>query len=747
MSIEVVPSIEQLKSDRPPFKLGDGEWEVLHFFKKHLAAASHGWTIYVQPHMNGLRPDFVLVHPTFGIGVFEVKEWAKDSREIRRRTDGTLMAKNRSGGSWYRPRDPIHQIYGYGEELSDLYCPSLSKSQVRNITSLGLIFVGWGFEELHQQSAILLGGSSLDFQVEAGFGKWVIAGQQALDDGRLDLVFPQHNLRQSAMNETVHDELDPFLTLPEHSIDQSRIPRLTGQQQKWVHNKSKARFRKIKGPAGSGKTLVLAGRANELATQGKDVLVVTFNITILNFIRDNVVRFGRGKMLDRITFLHFHGWAKRVLYQTGNSGMWKEAWDHQGETLPHDLEQVLAKAMKKCEEQDLPFKMYDALLVDEGQDFEASWWEVLKRMVRPGGERLLVADRTQDIYGKQSSRSGWTDGQMEGAGFRGKWAQLKENRRMPSDYVSRIHDFAAIFVSDGAECDLPSPTKDQTEVPTQTRWVQTTEDQALDAVVREVTVLGAKYSSKRAYFSSEGFLPGYDIAWADVAILTGKSLAFDVENALSKLTIRVQSVFHHDYRARRKLRFGFFQGSARMKLSTIHSYKGFESRVLVVHLTDLDSPKRIAEAYAALTRLKASEQGSVITVVCDWAPAADYGRTWDDFVDERKGLVSTKETLGIPESEPHLEYYEPHWWPIARELHGNDQEFAVEPGQDLIGDKGVAVTSVATITHKGVQIELVDGAQVAKDFALENKHILVINADDTDVIARIKEFAAGETQS
>jgi hypothetical protein len=33
------------------------------------------WEIYVQPHLNGLRPDFVLLNPRIGIAVFEVKDW------------------------------------------------------------------------------------------------------------------------------------------------------------------------------------------------------------------------------------------------------------------------------------------------------------------------------------------------------------------------------------------------------------------------------------------------------------------------------------------------------------------------------------------------------------------------------------------------------------------------------------------------------------------------------------------------
>jgi hypothetical protein len=63
----VVPSRDQL--DALPTPLTPGEMSVLGFFDEHLPKR---WGIYVHPHLNGLRPDFVLLNPDAGIAVFEV---------------------------------------------------------------------------------------------------------------------------------------------------------------------------------------------------------------------------------------------------------------------------------------------------------------------------------------------------------------------------------------------------------------------------------------------------------------------------------------------------------------------------------------------------------------------------------------------------------------------------------------------------------------------------------------------------
>ena len=78
----IEPSLEDHRTLRQP--LTKGESIVLDFFNKSLALE---WEIYVQPHLNGLRPDFVLLNPNVGIAVFEIKDWNLDAMEYYRERD------------------------------------------------------------------------------------------------------------------------------------------------------------------------------------------------------------------------------------------------------------------------------------------------------------------------------------------------------------------------------------------------------------------------------------------------------------------------------------------------------------------------------------------------------------------------------------------------------------------------------------------------------------------------------------
>jgi hypothetical protein len=80
-------------------------------------------------------------------------------------------------------------------------------------------------------------------------------------------------------------------------------------------------------------------------------------------------------------------------------------------------------------------------------------------------------------------------------------------------------------------------------------------------------------------------------------------------------------------------------GRAEIKATTLHSFKGWESRMLVVHVSQSWTDENKALVYAALTRLKRSPEGSWLTVVCAAPELADYGKTWPNHHERGHGVV------------------------------------------------------------------------------------------------------------
>lgn len=262
---------------------------------------------------------------------------------------------------------------------------------------------------------------------------------------------------------------------------------------------------------------------------------------------------------------------------------------------------------------------YDAVLIDEGQDYRLTWWNALRLACKEDGEMLLVADRTQDVYGTAEA---WTDEAMIGAGFSGPWNALQANYRLPRAALEAAREFAARFLP-ARTMDLPAaPVEGEFAIePCALRWVQCETGETLSTCIRELKALMLQTGEK-------------GLANADITFLTDEtSFGRMVVEVLNRDEIRTVATFDEDERERRREKMGFYMGDARIKATTLHSFKGWEARLLIVHVSKARGADSRALIYAGLTRLKLSPLGSWLTVVCSTPELADYGRTWPDQVE------------------------------------------------------------------------------------------------------------------
>lgn len=616
----VCPPIEELDRLRQP--LTKGEKRVLEYFDKTLPLS---WEIYVQPHMNGLRPDFVLLHPKNGIAVYEVKDWDLDAMEYFASRDKggapRLMARQ-NGHAFSLERDnPVQKIQLYKDEIYSLYCPRLpSKSGFGTIVA-GIVFP---FAEAAAVERLFE-----PFRRHYGHDKhkthYPIIARESLE--RNDPITLKRQVLRSAfqsdddMSDMAANDLRHWLVEPDFSVEQRRplMIDLSASQKRFVSTRTATGYRRIKGPAGSGKTFVLAGRAAVLASEGKKVLVITFNITLINYILDMAVRFTQtGKIRDQIVALNFHAWCKRVAMITGHLDEYHALWSDV--ELEHVLKDDLPKAVRGWLEEVEEADRWDAILVDEGQDFELSWWQTLRATLRKEGEALLCADSTQNIY----AVSPWTDEQMTGAGFRGEWGTLSESFRLSPALCQLAKSFIDQYLI-STEVQRPEPQEGEFEYKTILKWWQIPSGYAaqycVDAMIDIV---------------KESDPP---IAYADLTcIVENEDIGLDVVLLLQYLGIRAIHTFGQGETSIEKQSDGrrkkqaFFKGDARVKVTTLHSFKGWESKVLVVHIGHAETDASLALAYAGLTRLKRDDFGCYLTVVCETEKLSSFGKQWPIYL-------------------------------------------------------------------------------------------------------------------
>ena len=611
--------------DKLPTLPTTGERRLIELFDAEL---SPDWEIYFQPYLNGLRPDVVLLNPFVGIAVFEIKDWNLSAMHYFSQGEKSpqLFAENNHGHKFsLEKNNPIRKIQQYKDEIYEIYCPRLDERAGLAVITAGVIFTKSPRADVERLFRPIR-ASYQSMRVHPQY--YPIAASEDVAEGRLDRIFPEYQRTSSAhMNTTKADDLRAWLREPYFGRQQRQPLQFDDTQYRLVSTRAPSGFRRIRGPAGSGKTVVLAARAAELAAVGKHVLVVTFNITLLNYVRDLSARHTTSRRVIRrqIEFLNFHYWCKRVCLENGfveeYTTLWRPSeveldearYEQQRDmALERDLAELVQRLYDEDEGQLLP--KYDAILVDEGQDFQPSWWQALRRALAKDGEMILSADKTQDVYGTAVA---WTDGAMANAGFRGPWSRLDLSYRLPPRVVSIVSEFANEFMR-GEEVDLPNAPPQAELFPVELRWIQVQDPQNTPTICEAEVLRLITHLPK-------------DTAVADVVFLSGMKVGGRVASLLEGRRIRVLHTYGEGRTNRRQKR-AFFQGAAQVKATTLHSFKGWEARNLVVLVDSIERPEERAVVYTAMSRLLRHGSGCCLTVVCSCQELASFGRShFDDY--------------------------------------------------------------------------------------------------------------------
>ena len=139
----------------------------------------------------------------------------------------------------------------------------------------------------------------------------------------------------------------------------------------------------IRGCAGSGKTVLALKKAERLAAEGKSVLLLCFNQLLAQHLRDSI------KQCPNVTVAAFFDYCIELLHcsdeEVRECSSDPELYT---EVLPQLLREYLAH-------NDVS---YDAIIVDEGQDFTPQVWDVILRLAREESDFYIFYDPDQNIY-------------------------------------------------------------------------------------------------------------------------------------------------------------------------------------------------------------------------------------------------------------------------------------------------------------------------------------------------------------
>ena len=190
---------------------------------------------------------------------------------------------------------------------------------------------------------------------------------------------------------------------------------------------------------------------------------------------------------------------------------------------------------------------------------------------------------------------------------------------MPNELITRLRIFAERYLKDN-KVSLPKPPESTLEIyPVTLRWKQV---QYTSLIAEECfnSIVQISKSDKEQ-----------TVAWSDFTVLLPtRKIGLTCEALFQRKGLQVAHIFGSDHMVeqwneRKAQKKKFWMGNGQVKLSSIHSFKGWESRYLIVAL---DNNTSLDVAYVAMSRLKRSTSGSYLTVICSNPGLAEFGQAW-----------------------------------------------------------------------------------------------------------------------
>lgn len=327
--------------------------------------------------------DFIIAHPKYGILLIEVKGGDISYNGAQRQ----WISRDRSGNEY--EIDPFGQV---------MRCKYALLNKIHSLP-------GWQTQHIAIGHAVAFpdrGIAHIPLPPDAP-PEIIIDGRHLSELAeRVEEIMRywrgQDTVPASSGNALIRDLehlLAPTMTLPHPLIiqvkdEEREILRLTAEQFRTLDLLRRTRRAAIYGCAGSGKTTLAVEKARRLAEEGFRTLLTCYNKALGNHLAE----LAASLKMEQLQVCTFHQLCYRMAKEAKIDLPMPDGSKAQS-VFNEDYPDALSRAVRA--QPDLKF---DAIIVDEGQDFQDTWWVVLEDCLREGHESIFYVfyDDNQRVY-------------------------------------------------------------------------------------------------------------------------------------------------------------------------------------------------------------------------------------------------------------------------------------------------------------------------------------------------------------
>lgn len=548
MSGRVYPTLSEVERNHPEVSL---ELKRLaEFLDEHLPST---WEIFIYPFLNSEEPDITILNKQIGTAIFQVFDDTADKYEVkykrvRSEKKGFYNKKifyKRNGRSKELIHYPGDDLSFLRENLINIYVPDIGHSARRNNAVNKVVKKILYAPKLTKDDAKRL------FYEEGQEDYYSVITREEIASDKFQEFYDSFLKSQTVpLERSWYDELRFWYHPPIHKAEE-------GIQLKFVDNQSNYAFHKpevhqrFTGVAGCGKSLILAHRAAHIASKNKKVLFLTYNITLINYLQHLLRKAPFNFSHRNVVITNYHHFCS--IYFRENDLNWpkrnSDERTHLDEEVPASIENMIFREINAGN------RKYDAIIVDEVQDFKVAWLDSVRNLLTENNEIVIAGDDNQDIYGR-----GTKDLVKFKRGFTGPWAQIKFCYRLPPKIAEEVNRFAKIHL--GQEKNIRTVRKTSELFDPTLIWYD-----FFDHDINRVIEIFNKYKNTGLIKESN-----------TVILVPDNKLGLRISNLFERNNIQVLEIF-----IERNKKVSFKIDNPKLKICTVHSFKGWEYDNVIVY--------------------------------------------------------------------------------------------------------------------------------------------------------------------
>lgn len=451
-------------------------------------ALSDDWTVYLNLEFTRSEKrfwvegemDFLLYHEIYGILILEVK--------------GGILSKR--GEQWFQcekpcAKDPWQQVARQKRYLLD-HLKRFSGEQTMPFAIAGIPC--FPDSEWNKNLPLESRGNAL----------WKSDLSADLEERIIEILRLSHSRKQTHYagwfpSDLVHCALASLAETAERLRDHTQEEKeqflaLTQEQGRILSLEicGEKRFRVV-GGAGTGKTVIAVEKAKRLARSGKNVLLFCYNLLLSQTLKASTAN------MEKLTTEAFSVFARRVLNIS----------DEERDAIPQaEKTRFFAELPLRLLEHLKTFpQKFDAVIVDEGQDFSPEMWKAIEELTTPDGHFVVFYDPNQNLFYEETHLPESLNACKE---FR-----LSHNCRN----TKRIHEKIQEAIPDGTSTLPGSPVGEDVMVfrPGTPEEARKNLEDAIHALrtrsipERNITILGARAKPEETFIGNDTTLDGFRI--------------------------------------------------------------------------------------------------------------------------------------------------------------------------------------------------------------------------------------------